>query len=116
VRPLARESVWLCLSCGTRFRLAEARPETNRTRRVLRRRVRLVLTRRVRLVREEGQGVSSQYGREGGGGREPMLAGWRRLPNLMPGAGRNRFSGGVGVSAAAEAAAQSGASNMLTTL
>jgi hypothetical protein len=25
-------------------------------------------TRRVRLVREEGRGVSSQYGREGGGG------------------------------------------------
>jgi hypothetical protein len=78
VRPLARESVWLCLSCGTRFRLAEARRET--------------------------------------GAREPMLAGWRRLPKLMPGAGRNRFSGGVGVSAAAEATAQSGASSMFTPL
>ena len=37
-------------------------------------------TRRVQLVREEGRGVSSQYGRQGGGGWAPRPGSPRRRP------------------------------------
>ena len=54
--------------------------------------------RRVRLVREEGRGVSSQYGREGGGGA-PCLA--RRAPSAFQ---EGEGSGGRGCKGGARGA------------